>query len=63
MLRSCMKFAFNQIASFAALVNPIYSALVEEGATIFCFELFPEIKHPPYLNKYPDVDFLSFKLS
>ena len=53
---------FNQIASYAALINPIYSASVEDRATIFYFELFHEIKHSPYLNKYPDVDFLSSKL-
>jgi len=53
------KILFNQTTSQAALMTALYSASVEDKATVGCFLLIHEMIVGPMLKVYPVVDFLS----
>src|SRR5947208_16397158 len=48
-----------QRSSFAACTRAIYSASVDDSATVDCFLDFQQIAAPAKRNIYPETDFLS----
>ena len=56
---SSSRSSFNQTASWVACDKAIYSASVEEIATVDCFVLFQLIVDPLRIKIKPDVDFRS----
>src|SRR6476620_5621092 len=55
---SSLRICLSQITSRIASDRAMYSASVEEHATIFCNALLHEIAHPDIMTVYPVVDFL-----
>ena len=54
---SC-KILLSQTASQAAMHAALYSAYVEDSATIGCFLLIQENTPEPSEKQYPEIDFL-----